>query len=405
MDIKSPVGEARNEYTYSASGAKLKVVQKWNPNYSTNPIVGSAVTVSTLTSTKTTDYAGNKVYENGSLKRVLVDGGYVEGGVYYFFLTDHLGNNRVVAKADGMVVQKSHYYPFGMAFAESTDLEKQPYKYNGKELEQEHQLNMYDYHARQMEPGTGRFMSVDPLAELHYDYSPYAYVLNNPLKYIDPTGMDTSYVNPQGETIVAIPGGENVTMPVANDVVVESSNSGTSYWGIGSTFFGILGESDAYTHNKRFSNVFKSYYSSTNYHGSAHIDKYGKIWRNAENSGLLKKSLTNKMPFINRYGSKWGKAGGILNTVDVSYSLASAYSSVNVGNQLYHINDAALKSPAFIPGVGGVVYGLLYGDVIKPIWHTGINNHQENLDKGMPPTMIFYIGGLHPGGNFESLFK
>ncbi|WP_255491342.1 RHS repeat-associated core domain-containing protein [Dysgonomonas sp. ZJ279] len=87
------------------------------------------------------------------------------------------------------VVQKSHYYPFGMAFAESTDLERQPYKYNGKELDRMHQLNMYDYHARQMEPGTGRFMSVDPLAEKYYNISPYAYVKNNPLKYIDPTGM------------------------------------------------------------------------------------------------------------------------------------------------------------------------------------------------------------------------
>ncbi|WP_255498806.1 RHS repeat domain-containing protein [Dysgonomonas sp. ZJ709] len=123
------------------------------------------------------------------MKRILVDGGYVEGGVYYFFLTDHLGNNRVVANAGGTVVQKSHYYPFGMAFAESTDLEKQPYNYNGKELEQEHQLNMYDYHARQMEPTTGRFMSVDPLEEKYYSISPYAYVMNNPLKYIDPTGM------------------------------------------------------------------------------------------------------------------------------------------------------------------------------------------------------------------------
>jgi len=31
---KSPVAEARNEYTYSASGQKLKVVQKWNPSFS-----------------------------------------------------------------------------------------------------------------------------------------------------------------------------------------------------------------------------------------------------------------------------------------------------------------------------------------------------------------------------------
>jgi len=39
---KSPVAEARNEYTYSAAGVKLKAVQKWNPNFSTAPAIGSA---------------------------------------------------------------------------------------------------------------------------------------------------------------------------------------------------------------------------------------------------------------------------------------------------------------------------------------------------------------------------
>jgi len=60
MDIKSPVAEARNEYTYAASGQKLRVVQKWNPNYSTAPVIGSAINVSSLTQSKTTDYIGNK---------------------------------------------------------------------------------------------------------------------------------------------------------------------------------------------------------------------------------------------------------------------------------------------------------------------------------------------------------
>ncbi|MBN2660042.1 MAG: hypothetical protein JXR54_02090, partial [Tannerellaceae bacterium] len=49
--------------------------------------------VSSLNQTKTTDYAGHIIYENGSLKRILIEGGYIEGGVYYFYLTDHLGNN------------------------------------------------------------------------------------------------------------------------------------------------------------------------------------------------------------------------------------------------------------------------------------------------------------------------
>lgn len=36
--------------------------------------------------------------------------------------------------------------------------------------------------------------SMDPLAEKHYSISPYVYCLNNPVKYIDPLGMDTVHV-------------------------------------------------------------------------------------------------------------------------------------------------------------------------------------------------------------------
>ncbi|MDR2955006.1 MAG: RHS repeat-associated core domain-containing protein [Prevotella sp.] len=182
MDIKSPVAEARNEYLYSAGGQKLKVTQKWNSNYSTAPVIGSAINTAVLDMTRTTDYVGNKVYEDGVLKRILVNGGYIEAGAYYFYQNDHLGNNRVVANASGTAIQKNHYYPFGMAFAETplAEQQKQPFKYNGKELDQMHGLNLYDYSARQYDPAIGRFSSMDPLAEKHYAWAPYTYCLNNP---------------------------------------------------------------------------------------------------------------------------------------------------------------------------------------------------------------------------------
>lgn len=192
MDIKSPVAEARNEYTYSTGGQKLKVVQKWNPNFSTTPIIGSGINVSSLSMTKTTDYVGNKVYENGSLKRILINGGYIENGTYYFYLTDHLGNNRMVINQSGQVIQKNDYYPFGMAFAEGTVTErgKQPYKFGNKELDQMHGLNQYDIEARYYDSAIGRFTTIDPMAEKYYSWSPYVYVTNNPIKYIDPDGRE-----------------------------------------------------------------------------------------------------------------------------------------------------------------------------------------------------------------------
>ncbi len=122
LTISNPLGSATNSYTYATDGRKLK----------------------TMIGSKTTDYCNNMIYENGILKRILVDGGYIEGGTYYFYLTDHLGNDRVVANASGTVVQTNHYYPFGMPFPEGTVSSSQPYKYNGKELDTERGLNMYD---------------------------------------------------------------------------------------------------------------------------------------------------------------------------------------------------------------------------------------------------------------------
>ncbi|MDR1763442.1 MAG: DUF6443 domain-containing protein, partial [Dysgonamonadaceae bacterium] len=96
VDLKHPHAEARNEYTYSASGKKLKVVSRWASSYSTDPVIGSAINTASLDNTKTTDYVGNFVYENGLLKRILTENGYYSNGNYYFYVRNHLGSNVIV---------------------------------------------------------------------------------------------------------------------------------------------------------------------------------------------------------------------------------------------------------------------------------------------------------------------
>ena len=118
--------------------------------------------------------------------------------IYEYNLTDHLGNVRVVIRkgANNLaeVVQERHYYPYGMEMSElsynfgSTVPNK--YLYNGKELENDYGIYLYDYGARFYDPVIGRWGGVDPLAEKYYCWSPYVYVLSNPIILIDPDGRE-----------------------------------------------------------------------------------------------------------------------------------------------------------------------------------------------------------------------
>jgi RHS repeat-associated protein len=78
-----------------------------------------------------------------------------------------------------------------MPFADAMGQDIQPYKYNNKELDGRNGLNWYDYSAKYLSLDIPVMPTVDPMAEKYYSWSPYAYVMNNPLRYIDPDGCST----------------------------------------------------------------------------------------------------------------------------------------------------------------------------------------------------------------------
>ena len=173
-----------------------------------------------------TEYRGNLVCADDTLKYILFDGGLIamDGASpeYLFFLRDHLGSVRVVARPDGKAVQVNHYYPYGMAFAgggmsgnagahpveggvsvaggsleiggETGGMElarpgaSQPYRFLGNELYTSNSLGLYDFSARMYDPALGRFLSVDPMAETCLNMTPFAYCGNNPIIRVDPEG-------------------------------------------------------------------------------------------------------------------------------------------------------------------------------------------------------------------------
>ena len=193
-------------YTYAADGTKLRVVHK----------IGSTTT--------TTDYCGNVVYENSTPKYLLTEEGYVTlaDKKYHYFLQDHQGNNRVVVDAAGTVEEVNHYYPFGGTFA-STNV--QPYKYNGKEYDDKKGLNWYDYGARHYDAATGRFTTQDRFAEKYYAMSPYQYGANNPTNVIDINGDSLYITNPAiiDAIVNGFEKGSNVQMKWNNGILDPNS--------------------------------------------------------------------------------------------------------------------------------------------------------------------------------------
>jgi RHS repeat-associated protein len=175
----------RIDWTYTATGAKLQKKVYTN---------GSL--------TLTQDYVSGFVYKNGSLDFFSTETGRVknQSGTlkYQYTLTDHLGNTRVMFadtnnNGSPEIIEESHYYAFGMRIEGlSTTNPDNKFTYNGKELEDDHGLNWYHYGARFYDAQIGRWHSVDILDEFN---SPYCYVGNNPLSFVDPDGNGADDAN------------------------------------------------------------------------------------------------------------------------------------------------------------------------------------------------------------------
>jgi RHS repeat-associated protein len=111
------------------------------------------------------------------------------GTVHYYF-SNHLGSHAVVTSAAGACEQDIEYYPYGGVVADHCPNVAQHYKFTGKERDTESGLDNFGarYYGSSME----RMMSPDPVGGSLANpqtLNKYAYVMNNPLRYSDPTGL------------------------------------------------------------------------------------------------------------------------------------------------------------------------------------------------------------------------
>ncbi|MDR1198836.1 MAG: DUF6443 domain-containing protein [Prevotellaceae bacterium] len=184
------LGTVKANYKYIADGTKVGVVGDDSKGF---------------------DYLGSLVYTNNNNTRTLESTGFGGGRIKKtsnsyeidYYITDHLGSTRVVAGGYGNyggIKEVVNYYPFGKVW----NLDYYPaaqtrYLFSGKEKQITGDINYMDYGNRMYDDFLGRWLVPDLLAEKYYSISPYVYCMNNPLRFIDPNGMDVWEINQQGQ--------------------------------------------------------------------------------------------------------------------------------------------------------------------------------------------------------------
>ena len=124
------------------------------------------------------------------------------GNVKYYH-QDRLGSNRIVTDSSGVVDSEYLSLPFGQSVVDDVK-----YGFTGKELDSS---GLHYFGARYYDSNLGRFSSVDPLNGVDGNLA-YAYVGNNPMNFVDPTGMDREYTVQKGDVLSNIAKTNNVDM-------------------------------------------------------------------------------------------------------------------------------------------------------------------------------------------------
>jgi RHS repeat-associated protein len=164
-------------------------------------------------------------------------------GAYYYH-SDHLGSAQVVTNHAGTIYERFEYTPYGEVWIEWANSgvahnEMLPYRFTGKELDEE--TGLYYYGARYLDPKVSRWLSADsamgeyipsaPISEEarrrngnlpgmggvfnYVNLHAYHYAGNNPVKYTDPDGNTASFSIDD----------ENKTVTIKLDIVIYGKDA------------------------------------------------------------------------------------------------------------------------------------------------------------------------------------
>jgi RHS repeat-associated protein len=174
----------------------------------------------------------------GNVTRRFYPQGEQAGAVKSFYTKDHLGSIREVLGANGTVVSSSRYDAWGMRTTQGAQ-DAASFGFTGHLEHKELGLVFTLYRA--YDPVTGRWLSRDPIGE-NGGINLYGYVLNNPVNWVDPIGLETAVV-------IGGPAGKNVFGHIA----IATSGSGIYSSGtkqsFGSSFTDYINDQVSYRNN------------------------------------------------------------------------------------------------------------------------------------------------------------
>ena len=105
----------------------------------------------------------------------------------FFYHSDHLGSTSYITDDKANITQYDAYLPYGeLLVDEHSSREELPYKFNGKQFDEE--TGLYYYGARYMNPMASIWYGVDPMSLTKPTLLSYVYCSDNPIRYYDKNG-------------------------------------------------------------------------------------------------------------------------------------------------------------------------------------------------------------------------
>ena len=143
----------------------------------------------------------------------------------FFYHSDHLGSTSYITDAKANITQFDAYLPYGeLLVDEHSSSEEMPYKFNGKEFDQE--TGLYYYGARYMNPVTSLWYGVDPLAEKYPSVGGYVYCIGNPVKLMDSDGAKVHVANAASFSVLlsSLPAGARSVIVLDKNLYLDLSS-------------------------------------------------------------------------------------------------------------------------------------------------------------------------------------